>query len=143
MKKIAIFFIIVLIIITSMFYIYSNYKMNIRKAEKENFEFEMYVDEEIEGLDLATIINKAINLNEKNGVQKAKDGKYIENETNSINIDIKFIDTDVIYNIEKIYDFGIDEFLSNYRTIHFKCIDIQYHKKTGKIKYMQFEQLKE
>lgn len=75
------------------------------------------------------------------GVQKDKQGKYIDNDKDSINIDIKFIDDDVIYNIEKIYTSGVDKFLSYYRLIKFKCSEIQYHNFTKKVKYMKFEQI--
>ena len=77
----------------------------------------------------------------KIGVEKDEKGKYIENEKDSINIDIKFLDDDVVYNIEKIYNSGIDKFISYYRKIKFKCIDIQYHDFTKKVKYMKFEQI--
>ena len=90
---------------------------------------------------MATIINKTIDTNQKNGILKDKKGKYIENESNSINIDIKFIDDDVVYNIEKIYNNGIQKFVNYYRDITFICSDIEYHNSTGKIKYMKFEQI--
>ena len=101
----------------------------------------MYKDKEIQGSELITIINKAIDTNEKNEVQKDNKGKYIDNKTNSINIDIKFIDDDLIYNIEKIYQNGTETFLYYYRDINFKCSDVQYHTTTGIVKYMQFEQI--
>ena len=44
-------------------------------------------------------------------------------------------------NIEKIYNNGMDKFLTYYRDIKFKCVDVQYHDKTQKIKYMLFEQI--
>ena len=100
----------------------------------------VYIDKEIQGIDLTTIINQVIDQNEKNEIQKDQEGNYIDNEKNSINIDIQFIDSDVIYNIEKIYNAGVDTFLSYYRNITFKCVDVQYHK-TGHIKYIKFEQI--
>ena len=52
---------------------------------------------------VTTLINKAIDTNEQNEVKKDNKGRYLDNEVNSINIDIKFIDDDVTYNIEKIF----------------------------------------
>lgn len=141
MKKIAVFFIIIIAIVSSITYLYFNYKASYNSAQKENAKFEMYKDKEILGSELTTIINKAVDTNEKNEVRKDNKGKYIDNGTNSINIDIKFIDDDVIYNIEKIYQSGTDTFLYYYRDINFKCSDVQYHTATGKVKYMQFEQI--
>ena len=141
MKKIAIFLLIVIGIISTISYIYLN-KINTEKiAEKENIKFEVYKEQEIDGVQLSTLINKAIDSNLQNEVRKDKIGKYLDNQTNSINIDIKFIDNDKTYNIEKIYNNGTEKFLAYYGSIKFKCTDVQYHNKTKKIKYMLFEQV--
>lgn len=141
MKKIAIFLLIIIGIVSTISYLYLNSINNQRIAQKENLKFEIYKDEEITGAEVTTLINKAINSNQQNEIEKDKKGRYIDNETNSINIDIKFIDDDVTYNIEKIYNNGMDKFLTYYRDIKFKCVDVQYHDKTQKIKYMLFEQI--
>ena len=141
MKKIAIFLLIIIGIVSTISYLYLNSINNQRIAQKENIKFEIYKDEEITGAEVTTLINKAINSNQQNEIEKDKKGRYIDNETNSINIDIKFIDDDVTYTIEKIYNNGMDKFLTYYRDIKFKCVDVQYHDKTQKIKYMLFEQI--
>ena len=141
MKKIAIFLLIIIGIVSTISYLYLNSINNQRIAQKENIKFEIYKDEEITGAEVTTLINKEINSNQQNEIEKDKKGRYIDNETNSINIDIKFIDDDVTYNIEKIYNNGMDKFLTYYRDIKFKCVDVQYHDKTQKIKYMLFEQI--
>ena len=141
MKKIAIFLLIIIDIVSTISYLYLNSINNQRIAQKENIKFEIYKDEEITGAEVTTLINKAINSNQQNEVEKDKKGRYVDNATNSINIDIKFIDDDVTYNIEKIYNNGMDKFLTYYRDIKFKCVDVQYHDKTQKIKYMLFEQI--
>ena len=141
MKKIAIFLLIIIGIVSTISYLYLNSINNQRIAQKENIKFEIQRDEEITGAEVTTLINKAINSNQQNEIEKDKKGRYIDNETNSINIDIKFIDDDVTYNIEKIYNNGMDKFLTYYRDIKFKCVDVQYHDKTQKIKYMLFEQI--
>ena len=141
MKKIAIFLLIIIGIVSTISYLYLNSINNQRIAQKENIKFEIYKDEEITGAEVTTLINKAINSNQQNEVEKDKKGRYVDNANNSINIDIKFIDDDVTYNIEKIYNNGMDKFLTYYRDIKFKCVDVQYHDKTQKIKYMLFEQI--
>ena len=141
MKKIAIFLLIIIGIVSTISYLYLNSINNQRIAQKENIKFEIYKDEEITGAEVTTLINKAINSNQQNEIEKDKKGRYVDNATNSINIDIKFIDDDVTYNIEKIYNNGMDKFLTYYRDIKFKCVDVQYHDKTQKIKYMLFEQI--
>ena len=109
MKKIAIFLLIIIGIVSTISYLYLNSINNQRIAQKENIKFEIYKDEEITGAEVTTLINKAINSNQQNEIEKDKKGRYIDNETNSINIDIKFIDDDVTYNIEKIYNNGMDK----------------------------------
>ena len=141
MKKIAIFLIIIIGIVSTVSYLYLNNINKQRIAQKENIKFEIYKEQEVTGAELTTLINKAIDTNEQNEVKKDNKGRYLDNEVNSINIDIKFIDDDVTYNIEKIYNNGMDKFLTYYRDIKFKCVDVQYHDKTQKIKYMLFEQI--
>ncbi len=143
MKKIAIFFLIVIVIISTITYIYLNYVANYRNAQKENRQFEMYQNQEILGSELTTLINKAIDYNIRNEVEQDNKGNYIDNGKNSLNIEIKFTDDDVTFNISTIYKRGSELFLAHYRDISFKCIEVQYHKETNKISYMLFEQITE
>ena len=140
MKKIAIFFTIIVIIVVGISYIYLNFKSNYDTIQKENKQFESYYNQEVTGLDVATIINKAMDINNKNENQKDSKGNFIDNETNSINDDIKMLDNDKTYNMIRIFNGGISTFTQYYGNIKFKCTNIDYHKKTGRIKYMLFEQ---
>lgn len=141
MKKIAIFFLIVIIIITGIAYMYLNYKANYYQAQKENKQFESYEGQEVYGSDIATVVNKAVDSNIKNEVTKDENGKYINNDNNSINIDIKILDNDTTYNMETLYSGGMDKFVQYYGEIKFKCTELEYHKSTSKVKYMLFEQI--
>lgn len=111
MKKIAIFFLILIIIIVGMSYLYLNYKAQYNTAQKENKHFEDYYQKEVNGTDLATIINKAVDSNENNEIEKDEKGKYIENNTNSIKIEIKITDNDKTYLMETLYSGGMDKFV--------------------------------
>ena len=141
MKKIAIFFTIIILIVAGIAYMYINYKINIAKIEQENSVYENYYKKEITGGEVATLINKAIDSNQKNNVEKDSKGKYIDNETNSVNIDFKMLDDDKIYNMEKFHKNGIMEFVEYYRYIKFKCTKIEYHEQTKRVKYMLIEQI--
>lgn len=143
MKKIIIFFAIVVIIICGIFYLYLNYKAEYNMSKKANLEFEKYLNEEVYGTDLATIINRAVDNNQKNEVEKNNKGIYINNDINSISIDIKITDNDTIYKMETFYNKGIQNFINNFGSIKFKCLDIKYHKSTNKVKYLLFEQITE
>lgn len=141
MKKIALFFLIIIIIIVGVSYIYLNYKASYNNAKRENMQFESYYNKEIYGTELTTIINKAIDSNDNNEISKDEKGKYIDNKNNSINIDIKIIDNDKTYQMETLYNGGMDKFIQYYSQIEFKCTKIEYHKYTNRVKYMLFEQI--
>ena len=54
---------------------YLNYKANYNETKLINVEFESYYNQEIYGGDLTTIINKAVDNNISNGVEKNNKGK--------------------------------------------------------------------
>ena len=43
--------------------------------------------------------------------------------------------------MEQIYKQGTEQFVQFFINEKFKCSKVEYHKKTGKIKYMLFEQI--
>ena len=141
MKKLAIFFAIIVLIICVIFGLYLNYKVQYNTSKKANLAFENYLNEEVYGTDLATVINRAIDSNEKNEVERNNKGIYLNNDVNSISIEVKMIDNDSIYQMETIYNKGIRDFIQYYGDIKFKCTDIKYHISTNKVKYMLFEQI--
>ena len=141
MKKIAIFFFIVIVIVVGISYTYINYKANYYEAKRENNQFESYYNQEFYGAEVVTIINKAIDNNLTNQVQRDEKGKFIENDTNSIKIDIKMLDNDTTYDMETLYAGGMEKFVQYYNEIKFKCTKIDYHKSNGKVKYLFIEQI--
>ena len=101
MKKTVIFLLSVLITITVIAYLYINNLKNLESiADKSNSEYEKYYEQEIPGTTLISIINKAMDNNEKNEVEKQEDGTYKDNEKNSIHITIKFLESEKIINME-------------------------------------------
>lgn len=140
MKKLAIIFLIGVILIVGISYMYLNYKANYNEARKTNYQFESYYEKEFYGADVVTLINKSYDNNLTLGVERDKNGIFIENDTNSIKIDVKIIDNDTLYNMETLYIGGMDKFVENYNGIKFKCTKIEYHK-NRKIKYMLIEQI--
>ena len=102
-----------------------NFKSNYDTIQKENKQFESYYNQAVTGLDVATIINKAMDINNKNENQKESKGNFIDNETNSINVDIKMLDNDKTYNMIRIFNGGISTFTQYYGNIKFKCTNIE------------------
>ena len=122
---------------------YLNYKANYYEAKRENNQFESYLNQEFYGADVVTLINKAYDNNLTNQVEKDKEGKFVENDNNSIKIDIKMTDTDTVYDMETLYAGGMDTFVKYYNTIKFKCSKLEYHNSTGKVKKIYIEQITE
>ena len=139
-KLIVIISIFLIIIFGITYYIYNQNLIN-EKAFKNNKELESYTKNEITGTELVTLINKAIDINETKAVKKDNNLKYIEDSTNSIKMDIKFLEKDDIVQMESIYDLGIEEFVKYYSKRKFKCTDIKYHNKTKNISYLKFEEI--
>ena len=140
MKKTIILIICVIIIVLSMFGIkYLDYKEQKSIIKKENFEYEVYLNKEVSGRDLTTAINRAVNNNEKNNISKDENGLYIQNDSDSIKIEIVILDTETTYQMETLYNGGMVNFIQYYGDIFFECTKIEYNSK-GRVGHMIFEQ---
>lgn len=143
MKRTLIFVLsIVLIVCTMILSKYYEYKQNDDEIKKFNVKYERYLDKEILGTDIATIVNQAVDDNEQAFIKKDENGKYIQDNEKYINIEIKITDLeeDKIYTMETLYHGGMGNFALLYDQIKFKCGKIEYNSK-GKVKYMLFEQI--
>lgn len=135
---------LVVIIVCTAFISMNSKKLAVIK--QQNKEYEQYQKQEIYGTDVITLINKAIDYNQKNNVQTDETGKYIDNEKNSIIIEVIMITNEeknktTTYRMETINKVGTSEFIANFNTAKFKITNIQYHKQTGKISNITIEQL--
>lgn len=140
-KYVLIIVTIVIVIIAAVSYKIYDYNITQNQAANNNKTYNSFYEQEVLGTDVATLINKAIDSNEKNSVEKAEDGTYIDNGTNSINIDIKFKDLEDAITMERINELDSVRFVQNFGGFNFKCTKIEYHDKTGNVKYMYFEQM--
>ena len=141
MKKLIIFFVLVGLIVAIVSFNYLCYNINRDIVIKENQYFEQYKDVEINGLDVATLINKSVDQNIKNKIEKDENGQFIANDKNSLQIEIYMLDNEKVYKMETIYNAGTEQFVQYYGNIKFKCSKIEYHEKTGRVKYIYLEQL--
>ncbi len=142
MKKYFILVLNLLIIVSAIVVININ---NNNKAEKEkqnyNSEFEFYNKEYVLGTDITTIINKAIDQNIKHNVQKDSSGFFINNNTNSIHINVLFdeiTDNSNTYKMEELEKKGLEKFNSLFGNSYYKCLEVTYHESTGLIESMTF-----
>ena len=133
----AIFFVIICLI-SSLLIVVQDEKKQIMQ---ENKQYEEFLNKEILGTDLASLISKVVDKNEKNDVSKDEKGYYINNNQNSIKIDLKMTTIDKTYPMEEIYNNQITKFVQNFNLIKFKCTSIEYHEATGKVAKLVFEEL--
>ncbi len=139
MKKGIIFIFTIVIIILAMFvYWYVNTMKEQRGVVAYNSEYKIYTNDEINGIELTTIINKAINNNEKYTIAKDKDDLYKNDNKNCIKIFIKLKKDINFYPMEAFYKVGIDDFVKAYGSANFKCTSINYHN-NNKISEIFFE----
>lgn len=141
MKKYILLLCIVIIIVSIIGYIYSRYQIQQKDYMNHNKYYENYYEKEITGNDLASIINKALDYNETQRIEKDDNGNYKNNGKTSIIVEVKFKDSDDIFKTERISKLGINLFIKNYSNIYFKCTKKEYHENTNYIKYMLFEQI--
>ena len=134
-------FVILLIFLAMIICIYMNYKeliANQNQAQKFNADFEFYTKQPVLGTDITTIINKAIDNNEKYKISKDENGEYIANGQNSIKIYVHMLINETTYPMEKLKDTGLNEFTKYFGEVEFECTDVKYHKSTGQIAELIF-----
>lgn len=141
MKKYIVLAAFVILAVSSIGYLYINYKVEAQNILNNNKEYVELYNKEIEGNELATLINKIENKNENNLVARNENGLFIENETNSVVINIKFKQSDSIFRGEKISKNGITNFVNLYSAAKFKCTNVEYHKNSKYIKSIFFEEI--
>lgn len=110
-----------------------------RQVASYNNQYEKYQNKQIYGTDVATLINKAMNENEQNGVEKDEKGYYISNNANSIKIYVKLQAEGNYFPMERIFELGITEFVKNFNIEDFKCTQIKYHSQTGRISEVYYD----
>ncbi len=139
MKKYFLIIIIIVIAILSIFFFkYKDYQTKKREIESFNSQYELYNKEEVNGLDVISIINKATSNNEKYEIAKDEKGLYILDEENSIEIYVTLELDEITLRMEKIISSDITNFVRHFGEIDFKCSEVTYHEKTGKIATMTF-----
>ena len=143
MKKTVMYIISIIVIICAIllakFYTNKDYFAEIKKY---NAKYEKYINYEIIGTEVASVINQAVDDNEYERIKKDENGRYIQNNINSINIEVKITEfnEEQIYAMETLYDGGMSNFVKYYGQIKFKCSKVEYND-NKKIKYIMLEQV--
>lgn len=118
-------------------------KITSNVASEENRYYQQLLNKEITGTELSSVINKVIDSNKKNELSLDDKKLYIENDENSIVIEINFKYEDGIKTIrgEKIFNGEIHNFISHYGNIKFKCSKLEYHNSTKKVKKIYIDEI--
>ena len=112
-------------------------------ASEENRYYQQLLNKEITGTELSSVINKVIDSNKKNELSLDDKKLYIENDSNSIVVEITFRYEEGTKTIrgEKIYNGEVRNFISYYGSVKFKCTKIEYHESTKKVKKVYIEEI--
>lgn len=143
-RILIILFIFFIVLVISGYAVY-NYRTSIVESQKINNEYKKYYNIQVLGNELISIINKTIDINEKYGIQKNENGQYIENDTSSIKLYIKFKYKDDYKNVtmEDISKGGIENFMKVYGAASFKCTELTYHEKSKNVKSVTFTEIED
>ncbi len=142
MKKTLIILLTIFFIVLAILAINIKARQDDEKALKQfNQEYEQYLENQIYGTDVTTIINKAIENNKKYNIQKDENGMYIDDNKYCIIIELNMITVEKTYRMEQLYNAGLTEFVKNFNVIVFECTSIEYHKETGRVSKIVFTQL--
>ncbi len=140
MKKSLYIIIAIFIIILGITLIFiSNIKNIYKEAQKENYSYEKCLNQEVMGTEVASLINKAVDNNEKYNIKKDDKGNYIDDNNYSIKIYVKLQTDGKYYNMETIYSNNVAEFVKNFNLENFKCTNITYHNSTKRVATVYFE----
>lgn len=147
MKK-GVFYIILIVFILFSFFLV-NYIKNKTNREKIILENNKYIEENgktVQINSVVTVMNRAIESNIQNDISKDEKGLFIENDTNSIKVYLEIESRDAIIPMEDLLlseKGGANKVLKVFPDLFFEYKNIEYHKKTGRIKKIVFKAIEE
>jgi Na+-translocating ferredoxin:NAD+ oxidoreductase RnfG subunit len=144
MKKSTLTVIVLMLIVFGLaIYFAINSRIASNLAAEENRYYQQLLTKEITGTELSSVINKVIDSNKKNELSLDDKKLYIENDRNSIVVEITFKYEEGTKTIrgEKIYNGEVRNFISYYGSVKFKCTKIEYHESTKKVKKVYIEEI--
>lgn len=140
-----IFILILILLVLSSMATYTVYQYRTQKLEEQkvNKQYAEYYNIELLGTQLISLINKTMDLNEKNEIPKDDLGKYADTQGKAIIIYVKFIynDETTTISMEDIAKMGTESFIRLYSTENFKCTEVNYYDSTNNVKSLTFEEI--
>lgn len=131
-------FVSLLLIITIIFIMQISSMKDVKKQYDTEVEFfKKYEDTQFDVNDFISMMNKAIENNEKYEIKKDKNNLYIEDDKYSIKIYLKLDDNESLVPMEKLMlseEGGALTINRLFSDIIYKIEDIEYHKSTKRVK---------
>lgn len=110
-----------------------------------NSNYEIYNEDKLNGLDVATAINRAMSNNEKYSVEKDSEGFYNLDDKDCVEVYISMIVDEEgntkTYRMESFDKVGMNNFISSFGDANFKCTSIKYNQNTGKVNSITFQNI--
>ena len=100
MKKFLVILLVLVILLLVEIYSVYTYRSGIVAAQKLNNEYKEYEGIQVLGTELISIINKTIDVNNRNEIPRDDNNYYIDNEENTIKIHIQFVYKDEVKTLE-------------------------------------------
>lgn len=132
-----------LIAILVVVYNFNNYYSKQKEVISFNKQYLEYNKDEVKGLDITSLMNLAISNNTKYNVARNSKNEFIDDGNYSIKIYLKMKIDGKTYPMEAFEKRGMDEFAQYFGSVLFKCNEVVYHEKSGRIAIMTFEALQE
>lgn len=144
MKKVFILLLVVVIVIIAPLVLWiSNYREQVGEINRFNLEYEKYKEKIVLGTEVASLINNAVDNNEKYEIIKNEEGIYQDDDKYCMRVEVVINsvtneEQTITHSMESIYSLGIDRFVKNFNLLEFKCIDITYNS-LGRVNKIVFE----
>lgn len=144
-NTIMIILLIVVIIVCIFFAKFVEFNHETSIVRQFNYYYQKFDKDNLTGLDIVTVINKAMNENQINEIAKDEKGYYNQDDNKSIIIYVDLTknedenDDFKVFRMEKIVNVGMDSFVELFGSVKFKCTKVNMHEDTGRIASMIFE----
>lgn len=150
MKKVILLLIILIVVTVVIVLIQvSDNRSGLQEKKAFNAQFEEYIDKELLGTDVMTIINKAIDNNTTNEIPKDDEENFIEDDSKCIKVYLILLTKDeeektkeIMYPMETLQRAGLDGFIDRFSLTKFKCNKIEYNSE-GRVSKIEVKQIEE
>lgn len=146
MKKTLILIIIIIIIAIVLIMIkFSAYQNAQNEIKKFNLTYEKYLEKSMYGSEVGSIINSAIDNNEKYNIKKDENFRFVDDDKYCVIVEINIPtlndngdEIEDLYRMEAIDELGVDRFVSNFSVYKFECQEKKYNS-LGRISYIKIK----